>query len=153
MRHMGDSIMHLPTGAFVLVCDGSKALLLENKGDADLLDLRIVEALTDDNPPNRDQSSDRAGRFKTPSGAHAATEQTDWHDIAEERFLSTVAEMALKEIGQSTPASLVVAADPRSLGKLRPMLTDSGSVSILAELNRDLAHHTLPKIEEAISNA
>ena len=61
--------------------------------------------------------------------------------------------MALKEIGQSTPASLVVAADPRSLGKLRPMLTDSGSVSILAELNRDLAHHTLPKIEEAISNA
>ena len=104
MRHMGDSIMHLPTGAFVLVCDGSKALLLENKGDADLLDLRIVEALTDDNPPNRDQSSDRAGRFKTPSGAHAATEQTDWHDIAEERFLSTVAEMALKRV--TTPQDI-----------------------------------------------
>tara|TARA_R110000796_G_scaffold115840_5_gene228029 strand:- start:1949 stop:2386 length:438 start_codon:yes stop_codon:yes gene_type:complete len=145
--------MHLPTGTFVLVSDGAKALLLENKGDNDLLDLRVVQVIEQDNPPAREQASDRAGRFTTPTGGKAATEQTDWHDVSEERFLSSVADATLKVVSQSTPSNLVIAADPRSLGKLRPMLMDSGSISVVAELNRDLAHQTIPQIEEAISGA
>jgi hypothetical protein len=33
------------------------------------------------------------------------------------------------------------------------MLMDSESISVVAELNRDLAHQTIPQIEEAISGA
>ena len=145
--------MHLPTGTYVLVSDAAKALLLENKGDAALLDLRVVKALQASNPPARDLASDRPGRFKTPQGGYAATEQTDQHQAAEDHFLAQVAEETLRVMAQASPANLVVAADPRSLGKLRTMLSDSGSVVLIAEINKDLAHQALPQIEEAISAA
>jgi protein required for attachment to host cells len=145
--------MHLANGTFVLVSDAAKALLLENKGDSDIMDLRVVEVLEDENPPNREQTSERPGRFTTPSGARAATEHTDWHEVGESRFLAAVAKATLKALTQSSPANLVLAADPKSLGQLRRMLSDSGSISLVAEINRDLAHQTIPKIEEAIASA
>ena len=51
--------MRLETGTFVLVSDAGKALLLQNRGDADILDLRVIEMLQDENPPSRDQGRDR----------------------------------------------------------------------------------------------
>ena len=146
--------MRLAPGTYVLVCDAAKALLLENKGDEIRLDLRVVEAFTDeDNPSARDQASDAAGRFKTPTGVSAATEQTDWHEIGEDRFLAKVATSALAQILSSGPARMVLAADPRSLGKLRKHLADSDTLTLVAEINKDLAHQTIAQIEEAIAAA
>ena len=49
-------------GAWVLIGDGKKALLLHNEGDAELLNLRRVTVQEQDNPPNREQGSDAPGR-------------------------------------------------------------------------------------------
>ncbi|MEL6662778.1 MAG: host attachment family protein [Pseudomonadota bacterium] len=145
--------MRLETGTLVLISDAAKALLLENKGDAHALDLRVVEVLEDKNPPTRDQGTDRPGRFNTPAGGQATAGETDWHEAGEDRFLARVAELTLKAVSARSPANLVLAADPRALGKLRRMLADSGSITLIAEINRDLAHQTLPNIEEAIARA
>lgn len=149
----GATLMHLDTGTYVLVSDAAKALLLENKGDAEVLDLRVVEVLEDDNPPSSEQGADRPGRFKTPDGGRTAADETDWHEAGEDRFLARVAELTLRTVTARSPSNLVLAADPRALGKLRRMLVDSGSVTLIAEINRDLAHQTVPNIEDAIARA
>ncbi|MBI1255301.1 MAG: hypothetical protein GC196_13260 [Hyphomonas sp.] len=69
--------MRLSTGTFVLIRDAAKALLLENKGDAHALDLRVVQVPINDNPRTSQQGSDRPGRFETPDGGRAAVEATD----------------------------------------------------------------------------
>ena len=145
--------MRLKTGTFVLVSDAAKALLLQNRGDDSLLDLRLVQVMEHSSPRTREQGSDRPGRYPTPQGGRTATEETDWHEVGEDRFLDDVAEATLKTVAAQSPAQLVLAADPRALGKLRKRLADSGSVTLIAEISKDLAHQTLLKIEEAIAGA
>jgi protein required for attachment to host cells len=145
--------MRLESETYVLLSDASKALLLVNKGDVDMLDLRVVNVFQHDNPPSRELGSDRPGRFPTPDGGRTSTEEADWHDKAEARFLADVARETLKVLADATPASLVLAADPRSLGELRTLLADSGSIRLVAEIHRDLVHQPTPDIEAAILSA
>ena len=145
--------MRLENNTFVLVSDAAKALLLQNHGDEHQMDLRVLQALSTENPPTREQGTDKPGRFFTPDSGRASTESTDWHEIGEDRFLDQVAEITLKTITGQTPNKLVIAADPRSLGKLRPRLADSGSVAIIAEINRDFVHQTIEDIETALARA
>ena len=145
--------MRLQNGTFVLVSDAAKALLLQNRGDEHQMDLRVLEALSEDSLPNREQAADKPGRFATPDGGRAATEATDWQEVGEDRFLAEVAARTLKAVSGQSPALLVVAADPRSLGKLRPRLVDSGSIVLVAEINRDFVHQTIPQIESALIEA
>ncbi len=49
-------------GAWVLVGDGKKALLLHNEGDNEILDLRRLDVEQPVNPATRDQGSDAPGR-------------------------------------------------------------------------------------------
>ena len=53
---------------WVVVCDGRKWLILENKGDADFLNLVIREERRGDNPPTREQGTDRPGRTHFSAG-------------------------------------------------------------------------------------
>lgn len=52
----------IPHDAFVFVGDGHKALFLRNAGDEKLPDFRTERVFVDDNPPTREQGSDRPGR-------------------------------------------------------------------------------------------
>lgn len=145
--------MQLETGAYILVSDAGRALILENRGDTEQMDLHMVRVLEIDNPPARELTSGPPGRFRTPNGGYAASEQTDWHEVAETRFLEEVARETLRIAGTGSPGRLVVAADPRSLGKLRPLLADSGCVQVVGEIHGDLVHQTIAGIEKAVSAA
>ena len=80
-------------GAWVLVGDGRRALFFQNHGDANLLDLRVVETRVDDNPATRDQGTDKPGRsFASKGGVRSAVEDADWHEIEEERFARAMAD-------------------------------------------------------------
>ncbi len=50
---------------WVVVCDGRKWLILENKGDADFVNLAMREERKAENPSTRTQGSDRPGRAYT----------------------------------------------------------------------------------------
>ena len=49
---------------WVVVFDGGKALFLENKGFYDAPDLELISRHDNDNPPDRVQTTDKAGRYQ-----------------------------------------------------------------------------------------
>jgi len=87
-------MLRIPHNAFVFVGDGSKALVLRNEGDAQLLNLKTERVFTDQNPATHEQGTDRPGRaFSSVGGVRSSVGQTDWHDLEEHRFAQQVAAM------------------------------------------------------------
>ena len=75
-------------GDWVVVCDGKKALILENIGDWKFPNLQTREVFEQKNPPTHEQGSDAPGRsFQSVGSTRSAMEQTDWHKKAEKDFL------------------------------------------------------------------
>ena len=59
--------MRIPHDALIVVADGRKMLLLRNEGDAERLNLQVEHKDIHENPKDRDQKSDAAGRpLQTP---------------------------------------------------------------------------------------
>jgi protein required for attachment to host cells len=138
----------LPRDALVLVGDGRKALLLRNLGDEKFPDLRTEQVFAEENPPTREQGTDKPGRGFAHAGAHrrSSMEQTDWHDIQEQRFVARVA-AALENIVRSRDVpALVVAAPPRALAALRRAFHADVKARIIAEIGKDLTNHPVNDI-------
>ncbi|HET9902653.1 MAG TPA: host attachment family protein [Xanthobacteraceae bacterium] len=147
-------MMRIPSGAWVIVCDGRKALILDNSGDARYPDLRVHAVFERDNPPTRAQGSDAPGRVYASVGkARSAVEQTDWHREAEAYFLSKVAEEINHAVGSGAVRKLVVAAPPRALGVLRPLLCLRARRAVTAEIERDFTRLPAYEIEKRLHAA
>ena len=64
------------TGEWVVVCDGGKALVLENAGDAQDLNLKTREVYEQQNKATREQGTDAPGRAVNSVGqARSAMER------------------------------------------------------------------------------
>jgi protein required for attachment to host cells len=137
-------------GDWVFVGDGRKALLLRNEGDPDLLNLRRVEVREDDNPPSREQGSDGPGRSSVNIGPRSAIDTTDWHALEEERFAASVAERLNRAAEEDQFEHIVIVAPPKVLGELRPEFSKKMQSKILAEIDKDLTHHTIPDIAKVL---
>jgi protein required for attachment to host cells len=137
-------------GDWVFVGDGRKALLLRNEGDPDLLDLRRLEVREDDNPPSREQGTDGPGRSSVNIGPRSAIDTTDWHALEEARFAATIAERLNRAAEQNQFEHIVIAAPPKVLGELRREYSKRLQGKILAEIDKDLTHHTFPNIAKVL---
>ncbi|MGO4843498.1 host attachment protein, partial [Rhizobiaceae sp. 2RAB30] len=60
----------LKRGTWVLVADGEKALFLKNSGDAVNPNLDVARKMNEENPPTREQGSDRPGRYSDGPTVH-----------------------------------------------------------------------------------
>ena len=145
--------LRIGNGDWVLVGDGKKALLLENHGDAAVLNLRRLSVRTQDNPSTADQGTDRPGRTSSSaSHARSSYESTDWHALEETRFALELA----TEINRAAQAHefrhIVIVAPPRTLGELRGEFSHEARKRISAEINKDLTHHTIPEIEKLLQS-
>ena len=90
--------MKIRAGEWVVVCDGAKALILENAGDATFPNLKTREVYEQDVARTREQGTDAPGRSVNSVGSsRSAMEQTDWHDQAEQRFLIELAGRLMRE--------------------------------------------------------
>jgi protein required for attachment to host cells len=139
-------------GAWVLVGDGHRALFLENHGDPDLLDLRVIEARVDENPPTREQGSDAPGRsFSSVGKGRSAVEPTDWHELEKEHFAREIATRINKAAESGEMKEFVIVAPPRVLGELRKALSAKAQSKLRGELDKDLTRHPLPEIEKALA--
>ena len=68
-------------GDWVVVCDGAKALILENVGDRKFPNLRSKEVRHQEDPMTHELGTDAPGRVHNSVGtARSAVEQTDWHE-------------------------------------------------------------------------
>src|ERR1700716_4451539 len=107
----------VPHNALLLVGDGQKALFLRNKGNAKRVDLVVERILARDNPPTREQGTDRPGRSSASLGvARSAMEEVDWHHLAKERFADELAEALYRYAHADGFQRLVIIAPPKILG-------------------------------------
>src|SRR5919202_2441731 len=105
---------------WVVVCDGKKALLLENIGDARFPNLRTREVYEHKDAKTREQGTDGPGRaFNSVGGMRSAVEQTDWQDQSERAFLEDLAGRLDAAVTSGEAKAVIMVAPPRALGVLR----------------------------------
>ena|SRR5258707_14234770 len=101
--------LKIPQGDWIIVCDGKKALVLENIGDDKFLNLRTREVYEHPDPKTHELGTDAPGRALNSLGTpRSAMEQTDWHTQEEEKFLRKVAD----RLDAAVNAGQVKVADP-----------------------------------------
>ena len=142
----------IPHDAWVVVADGGKALLLRNEGDESYPNLLLLDEMTQDNPPTREQGTDRPGRFPDSGpGQSSSAEETDWHDRTEADFAVALAERLYKDAHKGSFATLILVCAPRFLGVIREQLHDEVKSRLAAEIDKDLTKHPIDRIEKALT--
>jgi protein required for attachment to host cells len=139
--------LKIDSGAWVVVCDGAKALVLENAGSRKTPTLKTREVFEHDDPKTSEIGTDRPGRsFSSVGHGRSAMEQADWHDQEEQRFLAKLAARLDKAVlGGETP-SLIVVAPPRAIGVLRREFTSHVRQAIRAEVEKDYVKMPIDEI-------
>jgi protein required for attachment to host cells len=142
----------VPHDALLLVGDGQKALFLRNKGNAKRVALVVERILARDNPPTREQGSDRPGRSSaSPGVARSAMEEADWHHIAKERFAGELADALYRHAHANLFDRLVIIAPPKILGNLRKAFHPEVAERIAAEIPKQLTSHPVAEIERLLA--
>jgi protein required for attachment to host cells len=146
--------MKLPNNALVLVADGRKMLFLRNHGDESRMELHLEAHQEQNNPPTRDQGTDSPGRsFSSAGTRRSAMEQTDFHQIEEDRFAAGAAQLLQERALKHDFKTLVVIAPPRTLGELRNHYHKEVESRIIQEIHKDLTGFPIDKIEAALVKA
>lgn len=141
-------------GEWVVVCDGAKALVLENVGDAKFPNLKTIEVLEQKDLATHEQGTDEPGRtFSSAGHGRSSYEQTDWHDRSEEAFLTHLAGRLDAAVSAGKTKSLIVVAPPRALGMMRPVYGNALKGALRAELDKDLVKMPVHEIEKHLTGA
>ncbi len=144
--------MQVPHNTFVVVADGQKMLFFRNEGDAEYLKLEVEKKEVQDNPADRDQKTSEAGRrFDASGGAgRSAYEETDFHQLEEDRFAAEAADMLKKRALKGDFDSLIVVAPPRTLGELRKHYHKEVEKRLVGEIPKELTGHPVSEIEKIL---
>lgn len=144
----------LQKDAWVLIADGGRALVLRNDGDESYPNLKVVKAYEVDNPPTHEQGADRPGRGHDAFGGNRTTvEQTDYHRLAEDRFMQALASDLDKQREAGAFKALIVAAPPIALGVFRKAESANLKKAIIADIHKDWTHLPVFDIEKAVMKA
>jgi protein required for attachment to host cells len=134
---------------WVVVCDGKKALLLENIGDAVFPNLKTKEVYEHQDLKTREQGSDAPGRAVNSVGAtRSAMEQTDWHEQAERSFLEDLAGRLDAAVTSGEAKAVIMVAPPRALGVLRQAYSPHLRQALRAEIDKDFVRMPVHEIEK-----
>ena len=143
--------LKIQTGDWVVVCDGKKAMILENRGDEKFPNLRSKETFDHPDQPTHLQGSGAPGRVYPSVGtARSAVEQTDWHDESERAFLRTVVDKLDHALKRGETKSLIMVAPPRALGVLRQIYPLAVRNALRGEVDKDLVKLPLYEIEKRL---
>ncbi|MFL6822706.1 MAG: host attachment protein [Xanthobacteraceae bacterium] len=139
-------------GDWVIVCDGKKALVLENIGDEKFLNLKTREVHEHPDPKTRELGTDAPGRaFNSVGPGRSAMEPTDWHAQEEDRFLRKLADRLDAAVNAGEAKSLILVAPPRALGVLRQIYSHNLRTALRAEIDKDLVKLPVHEIERHLA--
>ena len=139
-------------GDWVVVCDGRKALVLENAGDEKFLNLRTREVHEHPDAKTHELGTDAPGRaFSSVGTERSAMEQTDWHDQEEDRFLQRLASRLDAEVNAGNAKSVIMVAPPRALGVLRQAYSPNLRKALRAEIDKDFVRMPVDEIEKHLA--
>ncbi|WP_323763702.1 host attachment family protein [Marinovum sp.] len=138
-------------GTWIVVTDSEKALFLRNLTDHEDPHLEVTDKDEQDNPSDIEQSANRPGRMNdTGVQQRSALDDTDWHELAKERFAADLAEKLYQEAHKGHFERLILVASPQVLGDLRAELHQEVSDKVVAEIPKTLTNHPVHKIEELV---
>jgi protein required for attachment to host cells len=144
--------MKIRAGEWVVVCDGAKALILENAGDATFPNLKTREVHEQDDAKTHEQGTDAPGRtFQSVGSRRSAVEQADWHDQAEQRFLIELAKRLDAAVTAGETKSMIIVAPPRALGVLRQAYPNALRDAVKAEIDKDYVKMPVHEIEKHLA--
>ncbi|MDF1727119.1 MAG: host attachment family protein [Sulfitobacter sp.] len=143
----------LKNGTWVLIADGEKALFLENLTDGENPHFEVFREEEQENPPNREQAANRRGRFNDgPSVHRSAVADTDWHQLAKDRFAEELAEILYKQAHKGRFDEIVLVAPPKTLGELRDEIHQEVASKVVGEIPKTLTNHPVEEIEKIVAN-
>jgi protein required for attachment to host cells len=144
--------MQVPHRGFVVVADGKKMLFFRNEGDSEYPKLEVERKREQENPADRDQKTDAPGRtFDASGGAgRSAYQETDFHQLEEDRFAAETAELLKKRALRNDFDSLIIVAPPKTLGELRKHYHKEVEKRLAGEIAKDLTGHPVAEIEKII---
>jgi protein required for attachment to host cells len=143
--------MKIGTGDWIVVCDGRKALILENTGDRMFPNLHMKEVREHADESTAAQGSAAPGKVHASVGtARSAVEQTDWHEEAERAFLKALAERLHLAVTTGETKALTMVASPRALGMIRADYSDAVRKALHGEVHKDLVKLPVYEIEKQL---
>lgn len=146
------SEIRVPWESWVVVCDGAKALIMQNAGDNQLMNLQVRETLAQPNEADRDIGAGKPGRSHQADGmSGSAVEEVTWHDQAEEAFLKQVASRLDDLVHENDVKRMVLVAPPKALGQIRPSLSADTQAVITAQVAKDLTNLPIDQIERHLA--
>ena len=147
-----DDSISVPYDAWVLIADGEKALFLKNLTDAQDPHLEVVRKEEQENPKDIDQSANRPGRMPDNGpGQRSAMDDTDWHQLAKDRFAGELAEILYRKAHQGAFDRIVLVAPPHTLGELRREIHKEVADRVVAEVPKTLTNHPVDQIETLVA--
>ena len=145
--------LKINTGDWIVVCDGGKALILENLGDRMFPNLHTREVREQPDLSTQAQGSAAPGRVQQSTGsARSSVEQTDWHDEAERSFLKALADRLDFAVTTGETSALTMVASPRALGMIRSDYSSAVRKALHGEVAKDLVKMPVHEIEKQLSS-
>jgi protein required for attachment to host cells len=139
-------------GDWVVVCDGKKALVLENAGDDKFLNLKTREVFEHPDAKTSELGASAPGRsFSTAGHGRSAVEQTDFHEQEEHKFLHKLLGHLDAEIHAGKAKSLILVAPPRALGVLRQAYSHNLRAVLRGEIDKDFVKLPVHEIEKHLA--
>jgi len=141
-------------GEWVVVCDGAKALVLENIGDAKFPNLKTREVFEQKDLPTRELGSDKPGRsFNSVTSGRGTVKQTDWHDQAEHDFLTKLLHRLDAEVTAGKVKSIIMVAPPRAMGVIREGYARAHALrgAVRIEVDKDYVKMPVDQIEKHLT--
>jgi protein required for attachment to host cells len=143
--------MKIDSGDWIVVCDGRKALILENLGDRMFPNLHTKEVREHPDLSTSAQGSDAPGSVhQSTGGGRSSIEQTDWHDESERAFLKALADRLDVAVTTGETTGLTMVASPRALGMIRPDYSVAVRKALRGELDKDLVKMPVHEIEKQL---
>ena len=146
------SKVKLLPGEWIVICDGAKALVLENVGDEKFPNLKTKEVYQQEDLATHELGTDAPGRsFNSVGASRSAMEQADWHEQNERKFLVKLAARLDAAVQAGEVKSLTIAAPPRALGLLRQVYSAGLRNVLSAEIDKDLVKMPVHDIEKHLA--
>ena len=142
----------LKHGEWAVVCDGAKALILNNVGDEVFPQLKLVEEYEHEHKRSHELGRDAPPRVHESAGVgRSAIEQPDLHDKAEQKFLEQLAGRLDGALKEGKAKHLILVAPARALGMIRRAYTSIVRGALKEEIEKDWVKMPIAEIEKRLA--
>ena len=140
------------SGDWIVVCDGARAIILENAGDAVFPNFRTLEARHEPHESAHEPHSEGPGRvYQSVGAARSAVEQPNPRQVAEVAFLERLASDLEAAAAAGKMKKLHIVASPKALGVLRNAYGQAVKNALGEEIAKDYAGMPVHEIERRLT--